>query len=347
VWIPEAWTVTIDEDTARVHNIIVEGILRFDNKYQDVTLNCRFIQVLGGYIKAGSSKRPFISKATINFFGKDRFVPVPPHLESIFPNGLKKYVGKSKAIWDSGNIQLYGEKRVSWVKLEKTALAGTKTLELSEPVDWRPGEEITISAGRTKPRTGKRYERRIVHLVDASGTKVVLTEALEFSHESEIISEGGKHIDVRCSVGLITRNIRLTAEVTSGSAAQEYGISFMTRCATMMKAGWKSNMADFLTQGRQTFCSRGPILQGVMLQNFWRIEPERMEPDQGSRISNMKLTFSSVVDGQGRRTEKFLYRTETPPEQATFMLHGKTEIRSCVIVNTVGFDGSASGGIVG
>ena len=85
--------------------------------------------------------------------------------------------------------------RRTWVKLDTTAVAGTTTLSLAEPVnDWRVGDRIIITATsrqivqneaklvsvRHKPQT----EERIIQAIQKEGRELVVDVPLAFVHAS-------------------------------------------------------------------------------------------------------------------------------------------------------------------
>ena len=85
----------------------------------------------------------------------------------------------------------------------------------------------------------------------AGGIVVELTAPIKFDHRSEFVEAGGKHVDARCSVGLLSRSITIEADVAPTSK-QRYGMSLRTfdtidgwSCLERGRAGWSREMKDF------------------------------------------------------------------------------------------------------
>jgi hypothetical protein len=75
-----------------------------------------------------------------------------------------------------------------------------------EPVDWVAGEVIII----TSTDTSKDHaEKRTIASVDASGTVITLTEAIDYMHYSAIdyYGDDGDFIEIRAEVGLLSHNV--------------------------------------------------------------------------------------------------------------------------------------------
>ena len=87
---------------------------------------------------------------------------------------------------------------------------GENKLVLDRSTDWRSGEEILLTAGR-----GAQYEVMQVlntsHSLFGNNSVIYTAQKFKYTHESEIRKLGGKDIDMRCSVGLLSRNIRVTS----------------------------------------------------------------------------------------------------------------------------------------
>jgi hypothetical protein len=149
-------------------------------------------------------------------------------------NNLAAYFGhKVLALSYGGTLQLFGvkgatydpaldakpeETGTSWVRLAELSV-DRKTLTLSAPVGtWKPGDHILVTTTDYLPTHN---EERVIQTVD--GSKVVLTEALEFPHNATVYSlpsntppsigpRGSRTIETRAAVALLTRSIAVASE---------------------------------------------------------------------------------------------------------------------------------------
>jgi cell migration-inducing and hyaluronan-binding protein len=107
-----------------------------------------------------------------------------------------------------GTIDIHGQKRTpTWIDLETTAPAGSSSIALNGPVDWKVGEQIVLAS------TSYELDEAEVRMIDAVGgtaAKPVLTldAPLAYAHYAGIEScVDPSNVELRGEVGLLTRNI--------------------------------------------------------------------------------------------------------------------------------------------
>ena len=105
---------------------------------------------------------------------------------------------------------MHGEPRTSWAQLAKTLHKGDTTLELDTSPDWRKGDKIVVAS------TDFDYEQaEIFEIVSVSDANVSLDRPADFVHWGESESYGGKTINMRAEVGLLSRNIKIQGDALS------------------------------------------------------------------------------------------------------------------------------------
>ena len=189
VTIPAGSKVILDEDPPPLAGITVLGELEFARK--NLNLSTGYLMVHGpGKLSIGSESQPFTHKAVITLTGSN------PE-ENIMGMGAK-FLGAMMG----GRLEIIGENRVSWTKLGATAPAGSTQLILSEPVDWRVGEQIVIASSALDPHQA---ETRTIRAIN--GRTLTLDRALEYAHFGELQTFEDRILDQRAEVGLLSRNI--------------------------------------------------------------------------------------------------------------------------------------------
>jgi hypothetical protein len=192
-------TVTIDANV-NVREINVFGALTVADK--DLEIKANFIMVHGpGVFQVSKNGAPFTKRLTITLKGA---------ATSDDTMGMgAKFLGAMAG----GKLEIIGEKRVSWTQLGSSALKGSSTITLKEPVDWRVGERVVIASTATDPSQAE--ERTITAM---SGSSVTLDKPLQYAHYGELQTFAGKTLDERAEVGLLTRNIVIQGDDASSSA---------------------------------------------------------------------------------------------------------------------------------
>jgi hypothetical protein len=105
-----------------------------------------------------------------------------------------------------------------WTKAAETALRGSTTLVTHDEVDYKAGDHIVITSSSLDYHE---TEELVVVSVAADGHTVTFTPPLQYDHTALIYEFEGESIDMRCEVGLMSRNVIIQGD--DSSAAQMYG----------------------------------------------------------------------------------------------------------------------------
>jgi cell migration-inducing and hyaluronan-binding protein len=199
VTIPVGTTVTLDTDTPALAGLMIEGTLRFDDR--EVELISSHIMVWGR-LEIGSASAPYRHHATITLTGPQRD-----------DMGLAT---KGLAVMGEGQLELHGEPREGWTRLDATAAAGADSITLERAMDWRAGDRIVIAS---TDFDYEQAEERTVVAVD--GATLTLDAPLEVEHWGERQTFAGQTLDERAEVALLSRNIVIRGD--DGSVSDGFG----------------------------------------------------------------------------------------------------------------------------
>ena len=187
----------LDVNTPALGGLRIEGELSFAE--QDISLTSAWIMVQGR-LSIGSADRPYAGRAVITLTGNNPNANTP--VSSGIGNKVLGVVG--------GTLELHGKPRVSWTQLGATATKGATQLQLKENANWQAGDRIVIAS------TDFDYEQAEEQVISSvSGNKVTLTEPLEYMHYGQLQSFGGKTLDERAEVGLLSHNITIQGDDNS------------------------------------------------------------------------------------------------------------------------------------
>jgi hypothetical protein len=174
-----------------------------------VNIRTKQISVMGtgSLFEIGQERAPFNNAATItlNATASD---PQDPHMGGNFISAMT-----------DGVIRIHGENRVSWTQLAANVPAGTRTLTLKEPVNWRPGDKIVVVSSRESPHEA---EQRTVTSV--SGNVIDVDASLTYPHTGVVKTYNAFaparqwNADLRAQVGLLTHNITIQGEAAAASS---------------------------------------------------------------------------------------------------------------------------------
>src|SRR5690242_11393308 len=93
---------------------------------------------------------------------------------------LKQWVTAGSCSW-AEPCSLHGTEKNSWTKLAKTAAAGSNTIEVLNPGDWKKGDQIVLASTDFDPHQA---ERRTISSV--SGKVITLDQNLQFMHYGQV-----------------------------------------------------------------------------------------------------------------------------------------------------------------
>jgi G8 domain len=189
VTIPAGKTVTLDS-SVRVATLTVEGTLIAADR--DLELTANWIMLHGqGKLSAGNELQPFTKRLEIQLSGTN------PN-EKVMGMGTK-FLGTM-----GGTLELYGQPKRSWTRLNATAAKGATQLTLADPLEgWQVGDEIAIAPSDFDALEA---EKRKITAINAQ--TVTLDRPLEFEHWGAAPQMyGSKTLDMRAEVGNLSRNI--------------------------------------------------------------------------------------------------------------------------------------------
>lgn len=167
------------------------SVLEFDDN-ADRTLRAEWLMV-HGELRAGSEAKPFTHHAEIL-------------LTNAVPGEDVMGMGDRVLGVMDGTLELHGQPRVAWTRLNATARRGSSTLALERAPDWQAGDSLTL----TSTDFGANQTERVT-VQRVSGSAVTLAAPLKYTHWGEPISVAGLGVNERAEVGLLTRNVRVAA----------------------------------------------------------------------------------------------------------------------------------------
>jgi cell surface hyaluronidase len=200
-----AGTNVILDQNIECGDLVIHG--RLDVAPMDLSITCDSLIVQGhdAILQAGTPENRFTQRLLITLKGeRHEEYFVSGHSHSMGARGMLALMG--------GTISLHGEDRVEWTRLGASAAAGTSTITMAEPVDWRSNDVIVITSTRTN---WNEAEKREINSVSADGLTVSLKSSLSYPHSGKIKTYtrtgDGKvwTADLRAEVGLLSRNITI------------------------------------------------------------------------------------------------------------------------------------------
>ena len=203
VYIPYQWTVVLDVNTSNISKIIIDGDLSFDLSKGNLKLTAGIIWVRLGNLSAGSPSSPVQNNIKIQLTG-NKFSPmllIDPYIDS-----------SNKILAVTGALKLYGATpNTIWTKLASPVYSGNIQIFLIDAVDWSIGDEIVIAP--TEFNYTEHEKRKIVGFSFDKKT-ITLDSRVNFFHYGDsnytYKSSFGQILDMRASVGLLTRKIQIT-----------------------------------------------------------------------------------------------------------------------------------------
>ncbi|XP_068250285.1 fibrocystin-L-like [Palaemon carinicauda] len=205
VVITEGQTVLFDESSEVIGAIIIQGgHLVFDDEAStELILRSKYILIVdGGSLSVGSEDEPFMNNAVIELHGTHQDIELP------------LYGAKVLAV-RNGTLDLHGAHvPITWTHLATTANPGDTEITLKLPVTWKAGDEIIIATTEHRFMVNEN-EKRTIASVSTDGLTVTLTEALQYEHVSIEQTLGGRIIETRAEVGLLTRNVKVRGSINT------------------------------------------------------------------------------------------------------------------------------------
>lgn len=101
-------------------------------------------------------------------------------------------------------------KKVTWTTLAQTLVAGSKSIKLNEPVDWKVNDQIAIT---TTTYAESQSELLDITAISADNLTLTLKQNAKYTHlaYSETLSNGAQY-EIAAGVGLISHNVKIIGE---------------------------------------------------------------------------------------------------------------------------------------
>ncbi len=259
VTIEKGMDVVLDVSPPPLHGLTINGKLSFaDNK--DLELTSEWI-MLHGALEIGTEAKPHTRNATIT-------------LTNNVPGEDIETMGDRGIMLMGGTLSLHGNRKDSWTNLAKTAAAGSNTIEVLNPGDWKKGDVIVVASTDFDPHQA---EQRIISGV--SGKVITLDQKLQYMHYGQVTFG----VDERGEVGMLSRNIRIQASADAETSFS--GGHVMAMAGSTMKVSG----VEFFRMGQHENLARYPI--------HWHLVGDT----QGQYIENSAIhdTYSRCVTVHG------------------------------------------------
>ena len=215
--VPLDQTLIMDVQPPRLQVILILGVFVFHDS-QDLVLDAEYISVEGGKMEIGTEAEPFRHKATITLHGivketiglpgiggKVLAVKGSPRARSGSVHGG----GAWASMRDVGELDIHGAPTASvWAKVQATVSIGAKVVTVAGRVSYTRGNEVVL----TNPP-----EVCTVASASYDGTNsvVVLEKPAEIEHKSSVEFVDGETVDMRCEIGLLSRNVVIQGDSNS------------------------------------------------------------------------------------------------------------------------------------
>ena len=175
----------------------------------DLNLQSHFIMLTnGGRLQAGTPEQPFKHKLVITLLGNRSHSEEAPI-----------YGAKAIAV-AGGELLLHGVAQPSWSRLAAHAVNASSEITLESAVGWHAGQQIILTS--TDFDSDQTEQRQIRYV---SGATIGLDAPLQHSHFGELQEFGGRVLDERAEVGLLSRNIIIQGD--EASEEEEFGCQIM------------------------------------------------------------------------------------------------------------------------
>lgn len=188
--------VLLDVSPSRLDGLQIDGKLVFARK--DLELRSDWI-VVHGSMQVGTRHKPFKHNAVITLTGTNTS-------QNIMEMGTKM-IGVM-----GGSLDLHGRKKLGWTQLGANAPKGARSIKLKRKVPWKRGDRIVIAS--TDYAAGHAEQRTIT---DVDGQRLTLDAPLNWQHWGRLQRFGGKVLDERAEVGLLSRNVVVRGDDVSNT----------------------------------------------------------------------------------------------------------------------------------
>jgi cell surface hyaluronidase len=231
--IPLDKKVLLDVSPPTLSGLSISGDLAFADK--DLTLSSRYIMV-HGKLGVGSSLQPFTKRAILEFTGFDQ-------------NHSVMGMGTKGLLVMGGVVEMFGEpNRTPWTRLAAHAAKGATTITVLNANNWRVGDQIAIASTDYNTLQAERFTIQAI-----TGNTITLSAALKYNHFGQTQTFGGKTLESRAEVALLSRNITVRGEEMSSTSG--FGAHIML----MSGAKGRFQGIELMRVGQKRILGRYPI----------------------------------------------------------------------------------------
>nr|XP_056712789.1 fibrocystin [Euleptes europaea] len=201
VTVERGQTLLLDTRTSILNTLHVKGGKLVFVGPGPVELHAHYILVSdGGELRVGSSGDPFCGVAHIYLHGSS-YTPL-----------FSPYGAKFLAV-RNGTLSIHGcAPGVAVTHLKSGARPNGTKLHLTEPVDWKPGDEVVVCGGGLEDA---QKQDEVVTVKSVNGTDLYITPPLRYPHgvsEEQVL---GEHLSLRAVVALLSRRVVIRGNITS------------------------------------------------------------------------------------------------------------------------------------
>ena len=222
--------MTLDEDTPIIDYLEINGNLTFDPT-KDIRLNAKRIFIRDGIMISGSAESPTTFKHEIHLHGEKE----DSHL--IFDGTL---AAGNKALSVTGQLDLYGTKKKSWVKLATNAYPEDYTIFTEDAQEdgvlgWAVGDKIAIATSTFNYQEWEEVEIQSVSIVPIADGDFTTAKARDPAGMGYGVGGAGSASDIKFYSQSFVTKIGLTTALQYYHAgvelADESGKAIDTRAA--------------------------------------------------------------------------------------------------------------------
>ncbi|WP_034342603.1 G8 domain-containing protein [Deinococcus misasensis] len=242
VTIPKDKTIVLDVSPPSLRGLEVDGTLSFDPKAR-LTLKTDYVMV-HGTLQVGTEKEPVQGSAEI--------ILTSNNLSDSIHNMGAKVLGVM-----GGTLELQGAVPTrTWTRLNGNVTAGSTTITVQDPINWKVGDEIIItSSSFYNPYSPKsQTERRQIKKIE--GQTLTLSMPLSYAHWGTDASG----VNQRAEVGLLSRNVVVRSDESILDSGTEAGNKQMGgHLMAMSGSKVHINGAEFRDMGQRNVFGRYPV----------------------------------------------------------------------------------------
>ncbi|ULH14370.1 hypothetical protein MF271_09980 [Deinococcus sp. KNUC1210] len=201
--IPAGKRVLLDVTPPALASLQVDGTLSVAD--QPLSLTVGSVRV-AGRMEFGTAQHPLTHQVDLVLGGTDSAADDAPDGRLMVLAG--------------GTLELRGQERLPWTRLDMTAQAGSSTLHLAEASDWQTGDHLVLAPSGFEPAEAEEVE---VTRVSEAGRLMTLAAPLRFRHVGEVLSG----IDERAEVGLLSHTLRVRGTDADAATGKAGGVMVM------------------------------------------------------------------------------------------------------------------------